>query len=116
MTPRRRKEGPPAEYWNPNPDELGEVGYREDGIVWLTVTEETATSELALAHFAGRDRAYRKWRVRGQWHLAVDRLASMHANSCMMMFTNASDPDGRAFWEIAAPDYEGPEGEFPQPE
>jgi hypothetical protein len=93
---------------------VGEVGYRDDGIVWLTVTPETATPETALRTFAAGSETYLRWRVRGQWHLAVDLMASEDEGECMMQFTDASDPDGRAYWEIVAPDYDGPEGEWPE--
>ncbi len=56
MTKRKRKRDPRAEYWDPHPEELAEVGYREDGIVWLTKTPETATPEQALDEFAGDTR------------------------------------------------------------
>ncbi len=49
---RRQPPGHRPEDWDLRPEELAEVGYEDDGIMWLTVTPETATPEQALAHFA----------------------------------------------------------------
>src|SRR3712207_6619399 len=65
------------EGWDPDPDELAEVGYEEDGIMWLTVTPRTATAEQALVVFA-KGRPYRRtWRVAGRRDFWVDASANV---------------------------------------
>lgn len=76
-----------------DPDELAELGYEQDGIMWLAVTPATATREQALTEFARGNARRRAWRVTGRRELVVDERASRWHGELHMVPTTAEGAD-----------------------